>query len=411
MQRHLVIGGGNGMRKFKAGIVTLVGLVLGAAILVGCVSIGTPGGQFQPFAPPAQGNQTQPQNQVPAQPPISLPQIGGGQQAGNSDAVVNVYERVSPAVVNITFTGRATDVLGRSAQQEGTGSGFIIDKNGNVVTNQHVVANASRLDVTLADGSSYAGQVVVSDPATDLAIVKIQAPADKLSQLTTVPLGDSDQLKVGQSVVAIGNPFGLERSASLGIVSSLGRSRPGVAQRMITNMIQTDAAINPGNSGGPLLNLNGEVIGINEQIESASQGNVGVGFAIPSNTLKHNLDAMLAGKQPEHAWIGISGTQLTPTLAEQIKSSTNQGVLLATVVPNGPAAKAGLKGATRNDPSSADVITQIDGRAVHSVEDIAAYVDQKNPNDVVHVTYVRGGQTQTADVTLGVWQNTSTTSR
>jgi S1-C subfamily serine protease len=348
-----------------------------------------------PGQAPAEQLPTAPQSQ----PPVSL------QQVRESDAIVAVYERVSPSVVNITFTGRTLDSLGRPSRQEGTGSGFIIDKEGHVVTNQHVVANASRLDVTLADGSSYVGQLLVTDPATDLAVVKLQAPAEKLSQLATAPLGDSDQLKVGQAVVAIGNPFGLERSASLGIVSSLGRSRPGVAQRLISDMIQTDAAINPGNSGGPLLNLRGEVIGINEQIEAPARGNVGVGFAIPVNTLKRSLNTMVAGRVPEHAWLGISGAPLTPTLAEQLSMPGQQGILLSSVVPSGPAARAGLRGASRNDLASGDLITEIDGKTVRSVEDVAAYVDKKSPNDVVRVTYVRGGRTQTTDVTLGVWQS------
>jgi len=254
------------------------------------------------------------------------------------------------------------------------------------------------------------GQVVAVDSATDLAIVKLQAPAEKL-RLTSVPLGDSSQLKVGQAVVAIGNPFGLERSASSGIVSSLGRSRPGVAERLITNMIQTDAAINPGNSGGPLLNLRGEVVGINEQIESSTRGNIGIGFAIPSNTLRRNLDTMLAGKEPQHAWIGIAGVPLTPTLAEQIKVAAKQGVVLATVAPNGPAARAGLKGAGRNDPSTGDIVTELDGRPMRTIEDIAAYVDEKNPNDRVQVSYLRAGQAQTAEVTLGVWRGSDITGR
>jgi S1-C subfamily serine protease len=245
---------------------------------------------------------------------------------------------------------------------------------------------------------------VATDPANDLAVVRIQAPEQVLRGLNTVALGDSDALKVGQTVVAIGNPFGLERSASLGIVSSLGRTRPGEAQRLITDMIQTDAAINPGNSGGPLLNLRGEVVGINEQIEAPTRGNVGIGFAIPVNTLKRYLPDLLAGKQPQHAWIGISGAPLTPTLAEQLRVSVTQGVILGTTVPNGPAARGGLRGGTRGEPASGDIITELDGRPVRSVEDIASYIDKKEPGQTVRVTYVRGGRTETVEVTLGVWE-------
>jgi len=339
-------------------------------------------------------------------PPAPLPAIGQPQPiaVAESDATIRVYERVSPAVVNITFRGQGRDLFGRPLREEGTGSGFIIDTDGHVITNRHVVSSASRLDITLADSTSYVGEVVATDPANDLAVVRIQAPEQVLRGLSTVGLGDSDALKVGQTVVAIGNPFGLERSASLGIVSSLGRTRPGEAQRLITDMIQTDAAINPGNSGGPLLNLRGEVIGINEQIEAPTRGNVGIGFAIPVNTLKRYLPDLLAGKQPQHAWIGISGAPLTPTVAEQLRVSVTQGVILGTTVPNGPAARTGLRGGTRGDPASGDIITELDGRPVRSVEDIASYIDKKEPGQTVRVTYVRGGRPEAVDVTLGVWE-------
>ncbi len=385
----------------RTALTIIVGFILGIAAAGAFMSTRAP---------------SAPAPSVPSLPPsISQPQPQPPQPA-SSEAASQVYERVSPGVVNITFTARQQDIFGRTLQQEGTGSGFIIDDQGHVVTNQHVVAGASRLDVTLADGTTYVGEVVASDSANDLALLRIQAPADKLRQLTTVPLGDSDSLKVGQAVIAIGNPFGLERSASMGIVSSLGRSRPGLESRLITNMIQTDAAINPGNSGGPLLNLRGEVIGINEQIEVAQSGtsragNIGIGFAIPVNTLKRYLPDLLAGREPRHAYIGIAGVPLTPTLAEQLRAPVQQGVLLTTVVPNGPAGRAGLRGGTRADPGSGDIITDIDGHPTRSVEDIAAYVDQKNPGDTVRVTYYRNGQSQTSDVTLGVWEAQNTLGR
>ncbi len=377
----------------RTALTIVVGFVLGIAAAGAFTSTRAPGA---------------PAPSIPSQPP-SLPQPQQQPiQPASSEAASQVYERVSPGVVNITFTARQQDIFGRTRQAEGTGSGFIVDDQGHVVTNQHVVAGATRLDVTLADGTIYVGELVASDPANDLALLRIQAPADRLRQLTVVPLGDSDSLKVGQPVIAIGNPFGLERSASMGIVSSLGRSRPGLESRLITNMIQTDAAINPGNSGGPLLNLRGEVVGINEQIEvtggSARQGNIGIGFAIPVNTLKRYLPDLLAGREPRHAYIGIAGVPLTPTLAEQLRAPVQQGVILTTVVPNGPAGRAGLRGGNRADPGSGDIITDIDGHQTRSVEDIAAYVDQKNPGDTVRVTYFRGGQAQTTEVTLGVWE-------
>ena len=338
--------------------------------------------------------------------PLTAPQAQSGAQTSpmSDSPVIDVYERVSPAVVNITITGQARDIFGRTQPAEGTGSGFIIDHEGHIVTNHHVAGAATRLDVTLADGTSYVAEVVTVDPANDLSLIRIRAPEEKLRQLTVAPLGDSTALKVGQTVVAIGNPFGLERSASLGIVSSLGRARPGEGQRFISNMIQTDAAINPGNSGGPLLNLQGEVIGINEQIQAPSRGNVGIGFAIPVNTLKRYLPDLLAGREPRHAWMGVGGTPLTPSLAEQLRAPVQQGVLLASVAPTGPAARAGLRGATRNDPATADIVTQLDSQPVRNVEDVAAYVDGREPGDRVRVAFVRGGQTQEAEVTLGIWE-------
>jgi len=254
----------------------LAGLAFTVFALLGCFAVNVP----SPVQSPSQQATSQPAVQPPPQSAPSNPEVtapvAGRASVTEGDAISQVYERVSPGVVNITFSAQARDQFGRLQRQEGTGSGIIIDHQGNIVTNQHVVENSTRLDVTLADETIYVADLVASDPANDLAVIRLQAAPEVLQRLTIVPLGDSDQLKVGQPVVAIGNPFGLERSASSGIVSSLGRTRPGVAQRLITDMIQTDAAINPGNSGGPLLNLRGEVIGINEQIETPARGNVGV---------------------------------------------------------------------------------------------------------------------------------------
>jgi S1-C subfamily serine protease len=325
------------------------------------------------------------------------------EMALQDEAVIRVYETVGASVVNITSSARGFDESGRAFRQEGSGSGFIVDRLGHVVTNHHVVSGASRVDITLADQSVYIGEVVGLDPANDIAVLKMQAPQEKLAQLTVAPLGDSNSLRVGQSVVAIGNPFGLGRSATLGIVSSVGRARPGETSRLITNMVQTDAAINPGNSGGPLINLRGEVIGINEQIEAPSRGNVGVGFATPVNTLKRYLPQLIAGVQPDHAWFGVSGVQLTPTLAEELELPVSQGALLTRLAPGGPAERAGLQGGSREKPGAGDIVTELAGSPIRSVEDIAVIVDQHEPGDVVHVRYVRGGNALEATVTLDAW--------
>jgi S1-C subfamily serine protease len=372
----------------------LLGLALTVTLLGGCIG-----------APPSAPSGNAP---APGVPPQSAPAPNTGGQGQirpttESSAIVDVYERLSPAVVNISVQAQSRDVLGRPVLQEGTGSGFIVDREGHIVTNEHVVAGADRLDVTLADGTSYVGKVVAGDLATDLAVIKLQAPAEKLNQLTVAPLGNSESVKAGQWVVAIGNPFGLERSVTVGVVSSLGRTRPGLDQRLITDMIQTDAAINPGNSGGPLMNLSGEVVGINEQIESATRGNVGIGFAIPVNTLKRYLPDMVAGKQPQHAWVGVGGATLTPTMAEEFNLSVTQGVIVTRVVPGSPAATAGLRNLPAQNPAAADIVTELDGRPVRRFEDIADVVNDHNPGDTIAMTYLRNGQTQSANVTLGVW--------
>ncbi len=322
----------------------------------------------------------------------------------DGDAVSRVYESVSPAVVNITSSARGFDEAGRAFRQEGSGSGFIVDREGHVVTNHHVVSGASRVDITLAVESIWVGEVIGVDQANDLALLKLQAPPEKLAQLTIAPLGDSSALRVGQSVIAIGNPFGLGRSATLGIVSSLGRARPGESARLITNMVQTDAAINPGNSGGPLLNMRGEVIGISEQIEAPSRGNVGIGFATPVNTLKRYLPDLVAGREPAHAWIGVSGIQLTPTLAEDFELPVTQGALLTRLAPGGPAERAGLRAGSRSNPGAGDIIVELDGTPIRSVEDIAATIDRREPGDSVQVRYVRGDAPQEATIVLGAWR-------
>jgi putative serine protease PepD len=322
-------------------------------------------------------------------------------------AIVELYERVSPAVVNIT---NRRGQSGTPDFARGAGSGVIFDPKGYVLTNNHVVDDATRLEVTLWDGTTFNGKLLGRDPANDLAVVQIEAPPEKL---TVAPLGDSDAIKAGQLAVAIGSPFGLERTVTTGIVSATGRARRNEGQRTIANMIQTDAPINPGNSGGPLLNSRGEVIGVNTAIESPVRGSVGIGFAVPINTAKLFLPDMLAGKTIKHPWLGISGLQLTPATAQELGISATEGVYVTEAVANGPAAKAGMRGAAARGgagevPKGGDVILSIDGQRITKTEAISGYLDTKRVGDPVKVEVLRDGQPTTLDVTLEEWPESTT---
>ncbi|HEY7060912.1 MAG TPA: trypsin-like peptidase domain-containing protein [Chloroflexota bacterium] len=323
----------------------------------------------------------------------------------DEELLADLYDRVSPAVVNITVrTGQGS---GNVPEELGTGSGIVLDTDGNILTNNHVVGDARRVEVTLADGTKLAARVVGTDPLSDLGVVKVQTSPDKLHPAV---LGDSDALRVGQLAVAIGNPFGLERSLTTGVISAVGRVRPsGLNRRSIPNMIQTDAAINPGNSGGPLLNSHGEVIGINTQIQTAAgvRGNMGVGFAVPVNAARRALPDLLVGQKVPHVWLGISGTAISEDLADQQNLPVKEGVLVAEVLADSPAARGGLRGGGRRDPASGDIILSLDNRQVKAVEDIVSYLDGYEAGDHVVVTYLRDGATRTADVTLDVWPDDS----
>ena len=323
-------------------------------------------------------------------------------------AIVELYERVSPAVVNIT-NRRGVPGSGEFPRS-GAGSGVIFDAKGFILTNNHVVDDASRLEVTLADGSNFAGKLLGRDPANDLAIVQLEAPPEKLEKLAVAPLGDSDALKPGQIAVAIGSPFGLERTITVGIVSATGRARPNEGRRTIANMIQTDAPINPGNSGGPLLNSKGEVVGINTAIESPVRGSVGIGFAVPINTAKLFIPEMLTGKTVKHPYLGITGMPLTPQTAQDLGLSVTEGVYVTGLEPNGPARKAGIRGGTGGSgtelPKGGDVILSIDGQKVSRTDSITAYLDTRKVGDVVKVEVLREGNRQTIELTLEEWPET-----
>jgi S1-C subfamily serine protease len=324
--------------------------------------------------------------------------------------VSQIYDRDSQGVAfirsQITQTTQSPFGLFPQQQQStATGSGFVIDNDGHILTNAHVVQDAQRIDVEVGDdGETRKAELVGSDPSTDVALLKVEENDD----LKPLRLGDSGKSRVGDPVVAIGNPFGLDRTVTSGIVSALQREIQAPNGFSISNVIQTDAAINPGNSGGPLLNANGEVIGINSQIASQSGGNEGVGFAVPIETAKDVADQLLHGGKVEQAYLGISGGDLTPQIANALNLSVEHGALIERVVPDGPADDAGLRGATgegtiggQTFPVGGDVITQVDGRDVEGMEDVISAVNEHDSGDRVDITVVRDGDEQVFTVTLG----------
>ncbi|MEK6273128.1 MAG: trypsin-like peptidase domain-containing protein [Actinomycetota bacterium] len=342
-----------------------------------------------------------------------LPQSAPREASGKGLTVNQIYEQDSPGVVFIRAQSAPRPASPLSPFGGGggaaTGSGFVIDQAGHILTNAHVVDGAQRIDVTLGNIDSsqpVSARVVGRDPSTDVALLEVDAPSDQLHPLA---LGDSTQLQVGDSVVAIGNPFGLDRTVTTGIVSALQREIKAPNGFTINNVIQTDAAINPGNSGGPLLGADGRVIGINSQIESAGGGgNVGIGFAVPINTAHEVVQQLLADGTVEHAFLGISGTDLTPQLTDVLNLPVKQGALVQSVVSGGPADKAGVKGGHATTSiggqrvrTGGDVITAIDGKAVTGMDDVIGVVNQKQPGDEVELSLVDGSHKRTVTVTLG----------
>jgi S1-C subfamily serine protease len=311
---------------------------------------------------------------------------------------IGLYERVSPSVVYIAVT---TSGLSGS----GSGSGFVWDTEGHIVTNNHVVESASRIEVTFADGITAKAKVVGTDPDSDLAVIKVDVPA---SRLHPVELGDSDALQVGQRAIAIGNPFGFEQTMTTGIVSGLGRVVRQENGFSLPQLVQTDAAINPGNSGGPLLDSNGRVIGVTTLIFSNSGTNAGVGFAVPVNTVKRVVPPLIGTGRYADPWLGIQGTSITSLLTEEFDLPVEQGVLVQTVVQDGPAAKAGLQGGDRQVrfegatlTTGGDIIVAIDGVSVQDMDDLIVYLADKSVGQRVTLTVLRSGRQQRIQVTLG----------
>lgn len=316
-------------------------------------------------------------------------------------AFSDIYNRLSPSVVSIVVSGLSAD----GQQFGGAGTGFIIDTNGHIVTNDHVVAESDQIEVNFYDGTIVKGEVVGLDPDSDLAVIKVDVPATELSP---VSMGDSDQLFIGQTTLAIGSPFNQRWTLTTGIISALDRTISGQTNYSVGSAIQTDAAINPGNSGGPLINLQGEVIGMNSQILSQSNSSSGVGFAIPSNLIKRVADQIIRTGKVEYSYLGISAISgVNLDLIESLKIPNNtQGVVIGEVSPNSPAEKAGLQSASgltnrQSIPTSADIITAIDGNEVKDMSELISYLASSTaPGQTINLQILRDGQQLDIPVTL-----------
>ncbi|MBI5667010.1 MAG: trypsin-like peptidase domain-containing protein [Chloroflexi bacterium] len=309
----------------------------------------------------------------------------------------NIYNRVSPSVVSINVRGGSVNQLDSF---EASGTGFVLDKNGYIVTNNHVVDGATDIEVNFLDGTIVEGDIVGVDPDADIAVLRVNLPPENLSPVT---FGDSDQLFIGQTTLAIGSPFGQRWTLTSGIISALGRTINGLTQFSVGSVIQTDAAINPGNSGGPLLNLRGEVIGVNSQIISRTRSNSGIGFAVPSNLVKRVVEELVNNGRVNYSYLGIQSVGaegVTLQLIRELNLPNNlRGVIVDSVVAGGPAAAAGLRNATNG---SADVITAIDGQPIQDMNALVSYLASKTkPGQTVNLTVWRGGQTINLPVTLG----------
>ncbi|NWF92153.1 MAG: trypsin-like peptidase domain-containing protein [Syntrophaceae bacterium] len=318
---------------------------------------------------------------------------------------IAVYEKVADGVVNITSIAVQMDFFFNVFPTQGSGSGSILDTRGHVLTNHHVVADAQKLEVTLADGSKWPAKPIGSDPDNDLAVIKIDAPREKLK---VIPMGDSKNLRIGQKVLAIGNPFGFDRTLTTGVISSIGRTIRSEVGTLIEDVIQTDAAINPGNSGGPLLNSEGEIIGINSAIISPSGGSVGIGFAIPVNTAKRIIPELISKGYVAYPWIGATIQTLIPEVAKYLKLKIERGALVAEVVKGGPADKAGLRGGNQRVQVGnmivvvgGDVVVRADDQEIKTHDELIRHIRDKKPGDSLRLSVYRKNKLEQIKVTLG----------
>jgi S1-C subfamily serine protease len=336
-------------------------------------------------------------------------------QTGRRESINSIYRASAPGVVHIETTTRVQqqqdpffgNPFGGTQTQRALGSGFVLDKAGHIVTNYHVVRGANAVQVSFSNNERFKAKLVGVDPSTDIAVLQVNVKARALKAL---PLGNSDGVRVGDQVIAIGNPFGLDRSVTAGIVSAVQRRIEAPNNLSISHVIQTDAALNHGNSGGPLLNAQGQVIGVNAQIETGgvSQGNVGIGFAIPINTVRDVVAQLIKQGRVDHAFLGVEGKTLTPGIARLFHLPVNSGVLVWSVRNGSGAQHAGLKGATNEVtvegeswPAGSDVIVKVDGQPTPTAERLFDVIASKHPGQKIEVEIVRGTSHKTLTVKLG----------
>jgi 2-alkenal reductase len=419
--------------KARKSWITLLVLMATLLTLSGCWAIPVPDLSRLREAWPETGTPTSTPAATVIEQPIVLvtatPRpVAAPAPAGQELALADLYELVNPSVVNISVVVRVdSDATGMpeipglprffgpnaptERYQQGQGSGFVYDDQGHIITNNHVVQGAERVTVTFADDATAVAEVVGVDPDSDLAVIKVEALPAGVSAL---PIAAADDLKVGQSVVAIGNPFGLSGSMTTGIVSALGRLLPASSTASggtytIPNIIQTDAAINPGNSGGPLLNLQGEVVGVNTAIESAGGTFSGVGFVVPASIVRRVVPSLIANGEYLHPWLGVTTVNLSPDFAEILSLSPQQrGVLVLRVTDGSPAARAGVRASNETVtvgqtqvPIGGDIIVGINERAVAKFDDLISYLSTDTSVwDEVTLTILRDGSTIQVQVTL-----------
>ncbi|HJM78951.1 MAG TPA: trypsin-like peptidase domain-containing protein [Nitrosopumilus sp.] len=347
------------------------------------------------FIIPTQSNETDIQNQID-----EINKVVLAESKTNTISLIEIFEKAEPGVVRVnTIRNQTMNDVG------GVGSGFVFDKRGHIITNAHVVDDSTKTIVTFLDGRSYNAEIIGIDEYTDIGVIKVNADLRLLNPLT---LGDSSNLKVGEPITAIGNPFGLSGSMTSGIISQIGRLLPSGSGYSIPDVIQTDAAINPGNSGGPLLNMRGDIVGINTAIQSTTGEFTGVGFAIPSQTVAKIVPTLINEGEYKHPWIGISGRDIDPDMANVLKLNDAIGFLVITVVEDSPASKAGLIGSDKTVESNGkeysvggDIITAVDGIDVRKIDDILIHLQRvKTVGDEMNLEILRDGRTTNVTIIL-----------